>query len=153
MNNLINPWQFLGIDTTPASYKKPVDSVIEEILQNLRHLLNTRQRYVAPVDSINTKSSILAAYGLPDLSQFNPESEKQRHSLCQALQACIAQHEPRLQQIQIELPASTAEGSFELNFKISGLLLLPKPPRFVQLESMLNLNQQRFELSNEGVRL
>lgn len=150
MNNYANPWQSLGINTKIDTSTHHVGSIIQEILQNLRFLLNTRQRHLAGLEQEQAKSRTLS-FGLADLSQFNPESEKQRRSLCEALQICISQHEPRLKQVQIDWLDPTNQFPFELHFRINGLLQLPKPPRFIQLESVLNLEQQRFEISDEGL--
>lgn len=81
--------------------QQSLQQVLQQIQIDLSKLLNhKRSHIIAQYNHIHVQDSILA-YGLPDLSHYNPNSERDRSALKQLLQQTIENFEPRLNNISV----------------------------------------------------
>lgn len=108
--------------------------------QDLQQLLNTRRPYLPAAQNFS-----LADYGLPDLSQFNPNAERDCEALRQAIQATIHQFEPRLQDVSVSLLETEDNEPFKISLKITGHLAIPSQP-YIEFISALNPATHQLQL-------
>lgn len=143
MNNFDDSWQLLGVNSMPLTQSQELS--IDNIVYHLKQALNSRRRF-----NVNVTSHVLN-YGLPDLLNFNPQSESECQNFRQVLQNYISYQEPRLRQIEVELLPAQKEAPFKLHFRVIAFLKDFKPEQLIKLESVLNFENLKFNLRQETV--
>lgn len=77
--------------------------MLEIIRRDLEELLNTRQSISGMDPRYSRVLKSIIAYGLPDLTSFNAVTPDQRQDIARKLEEIIAQFEPRLRNIRVQL--------------------------------------------------
>jgi type VI secretion system protein ImpF len=105
-----------------------LQQMLEMIRRDLEDLLNTRQSTADIPAGLKRVHKSMATYGLPDLTTFNVTTPQQREEMVQTLERIIAEHEPRLKDIRIQL-SDLAEGKRPaIRCRIEGRLALDPAP-------------------------
>ena len=95
----------------------------------MQNLLNT---HAAPPpkgnDEYDVYSDVLESsllnYGIPDFSQFNPESDSDRKKLKIIIENLIAKFEPRLHKVNVEVLKNSDPLDFRVRFHIDAVLIV-----------------------------
>lgn len=152
------------------SARASVSWLKEAIIRDLERLLNTRQIVAglppelqaenrAPVNSATLKRIApelqevrhsVAAYGLPELSQFDQQSaDKQEELIAAALQHTIQLFEPRLNPHQLRVTPKKREDKQTIGFAITAVLQLDPAPPEITFDTVLHLQTGRFEVERK----
>ncbi|WP_305824616.1 type VI secretion system baseplate subunit TssE [Massilia brevitalea] len=100
----------LDNDDTPASgnrrdmHARAMDEAMRSITRDLQALLNTRSA-ISPAALVpyNEVSGSIVNYGLIDFAGMCMNSDTDQRKICQAVQAAIQRHEPRLHEVAVTL--------------------------------------------------
>ena len=141
-------------DNDPGSAVEPdlhydVDALIASVARDLTDLFNTRRSPPAfPLDAAEAEKSVLA-YGLPDLSNLNPRSERDRVLLLQLMEEAVRTFEPRLTRVRLELTGEEPL-SGHLRFRLDALLKLVPRPVEVTFDTLLHSSSRSFAVAEGG---
>jgi type VI secretion system protein ImpF len=102
--------------------------MLEMIRRDLEDLLNTRQSTADIPEGLKRVRKSMATYGLPDLTTFNVTTPQQREEMVQTLERIIAEHEPRLKDIRIQLSELADGKKAAIRCRIEGRLALDPAP-------------------------
>lgn len=141
-------------DDDPASQVEPDrpydgDALTASVARDLTDLFNTRRSpQELPLEAPEAEKSVLA-YGLPDLTNLNPRSERDRTRLVQLMEEAARTFEPRLTRIRVELASEDALTG-HLRFRLDALLkVLPRPIE-VTFDTLLHSASRSFAVREEA---
>jgi type VI secretion system protein ImpF len=100
--------------------------IIKNVGTDLQNLLNTRSDPVRTKNNedLEALDNSLFKYGIPDFSQFNPESDADRKKLKVIIEKLIAKFEPRLQRVTVEISKNSDPLDFRIRFHIDAILVV-----------------------------
>jgi len=117
--------------------------------RDLEWLLNTRQIIVPIPDYAKELPYSLFAYGLPDLTSFSSQSERDRQELLQMMESSIAKFEPRLLNVVVTLlPAG--EGARGLHFQIEGMMRGDSSPERIVFDTVFDPVNGQYQVGKEN---
>jgi type VI secretion system protein ImpF len=126
-----------------ADFRYGEDALIASVARDLTDLFNTRRSPPQlPLDCPEAEKSVLA-YGLPDLTNLNPRSERDRVLLLQIMEDAVRAFEPRLTRVRLEL-AGEEPLSGHLRFRLDALLKLVPRPIEVTFDTVLQSASRSF---------
>jgi type VI secretion system protein ImpF len=116
-----------------------LDKLLDVVRRDLEDLLNTRQTVTAlPRDLVRLRRSI-HAYGLPDLTSFNPTTPQERQQIAEVLERTLGLYEPRLRDIRATLLATEDQNKQRtLHFRIDARIGVDPAPE-VAFDTVLKL--------------
>ena len=132
-----------------VDFRHDEDALIASVARDLTDLFNTRRSPPQfPLDCSEAEKSVLA-YGLPDLTNLNPRSERDRTRLVQLMEEAARTFEPRLTRIRVELASEDALTG-HLRFRLDALLkVLPRPIE-VSFDTLLHSASRSFAVREEA---
>lgn len=123
------------------------DEIRESVALDLEALLNTRCTVDADLLDVfpRVRESVLA-FGMPDYSSMSLVKPEDRADICRALEMAIGRHEPRLQQVRVELAPESRE-SKRLCFRIQAVLALSELRESINFNAMLHPITQQYDVA------
>jgi type VI secretion system protein ImpF len=101
------------------------NNIINNVSQDIQSLLNTRAAPKPKNDeNLEELESSLFSYGIPDFSQFNPESDTDRKKLKLIIENLIAKFEPRLYKVNVQVLKNNDPLDFKIRFHIDAILIV-----------------------------
>jgi type VI secretion system protein ImpF len=107
--------------------------------RDLEWLLNARQPVVPPPQGAGELEKSVYCFGLPDISSRNLSSVRNRADLARAMEALIANFEPRIMGVKVSLAPGAAGPVPQLRFSIEGLLAMDPMPEHVSFDTILDV--------------
>ena len=133
----------------PLSRSKSLQMLKAALRRDLEWLLNTRRPLDADERELNGLAGTLFEYGLPDITSLSMRSSRDQNRLLRAIEAAIAQYEPRLESVRVSLQ-SIADSTRSLHFMIEGLLRVDPAPEHIYFDTVLEPNTGEYEVKGEG---
>jgi len=126
-----------------------VDRLTRAVRRDLEDLLNTHQAIPHLGIEFPRLAESVVGYGVPDPSEFPLETPAGRRRFAVALSEVIRRHEPRLNDVRIEVVSGDSGQQRELDFRVIGRLAVEPAPRVV-FESKLHVPTGQFSISGDG---
>jgi type VI secretion system protein ImpF len=127
-----------------------LEQVKDSVAADVEALLNTRcavrEHELAPYRY--AKQSILR-FGLDDFSARSLASVADRDYICRAIERAIADQEPRLTSVRVDIDANESAGQ-QLRFSIRALLQLHPTTEPVNFDAVLQTGTQQYQVSSGG---
>jgi type VI secretion system lysozyme-like protein len=140
---------FQGANRTEAEISKQqsLQKVLEDVQTELGKLLNYKRNHlITEMHGEHIDDSILA-YGLPDLSHYNPNSERDRLEVKHLLQTTIENYETRLQNISIvDEPLTEAAINTSMRFTVHATLVLAEERLSLRFDSVIQPDSDEVRL-------
>ena len=130
----------------PATRAHSLRFFKESLKRDMEWLLNTRQPPIAGIDSFDAASRSVIHYGLIDTSSLSHASLTDHKRIQQAVQECITNFEPRLQNTTVTI----ADGDLkkrQLRFHIEGQIRLDPAPEEILFDTVLDLTSGEYVVS------
>ncbi len=122
------------------------DEIRESVALDLEALLNTRCTVEpALLESFPRVRQSVIAFGMPDYSSMSLVKPEDRADICRSLELAIDRHEPRLQQVRVEL-APESRDSKRLCFRIQAVLALSELRESINFNAMLHPITQHYDV-------
>ncbi|MDE3178869.1 MAG: type VI secretion system baseplate subunit TssE, partial [Acidobacteriota bacterium] len=141
-------WQDEGQKTSvrkTLSRSQSLQKVKDSLRRDLEWLLNTRQTLDAAEYDGKDLLGTLFDYGLPDITSLSTGSSKDQTRLLRSIESAIAQFEPRLLSVKVNL--QPVEGNTRvLHFMIEGMLNTDPAPEHVYFDTVLQVNTGEYEV-------
>lgn len=96
-------WENEGAVSSGMHALLSVESRLKDIERNLTALLNHKRIPAGLLGQQVSSDDPILAYGLPDLTHFNPDSDSDRRQVRQLLQEAIRRFEKRLENVSVIL--------------------------------------------------
>lgn len=131
------------------SKQQSLYNVLQDVQTELGQLLNYKRNYLATdMAGENIADSILT-YGLPDLSHYNPNSERDRLEVKILLQSTIECYESRLKNISI-IEEKTTEDNINTTmcFTVHATLVLAEEQLRLRFDSIIQPDNDEVQLQN-----
>jgi len=117
--------------------------------RDLEWLLNTRQMIVPIPEYAKELPYSLFAYGLPDLTSFSSQSERDQQELLHVMETAIARFEPRLLSVVVTmLPVNDATRA--LRFQIEGLVRGDPAPERIVFDTVFDPVNGEYQVGKEN---
>jgi type VI secretion system protein ImpF len=146
--------RLVGGDGPAATPAADLAAVRAEVCRDLERLLNSRRFHREDeLDAPHLDRSLLA-YGIPELSAFNPDSATDRTRLTRLIQLAIARFEPRLAPlddarpfVDVEYRQSDQDRHLpRIHLRIRARLRLEGLDDSVEFDTELDLGSRAFEI-------
>jgi type VI secretion system protein ImpF len=116
--------------------------------RDLEWLLNTRQRITPVPEWCKELPNSVFTYGLPDLTSFTLNSERDQMKLTSLIEMTIETFEPRLKNILV-LVVPVAQSTRMLKFQIEALLRVEPAPERILFDTTLDLSCMEYRVEGE----
>ena len=128
------------------------DDYKRRLVHDLSELFNTRRSPPWLDGDYPQVERSLLAYGLPDLTNFNPRNPEDRQNLVRAMERAVRQFEPRLARARIELIEAEGEDATgrDLRFRLDAILRLHPRPVAVSFDTVLQSVTNKFDVREGG---
>jgi type VI secretion system protein ImpF len=132
----------------PSSRMQSMRQLRDGLRRDLEWLMNTRQTPDPAGEEYKELRQSIYNYGLPDLGSFSATSTADQVRLRRALEAAIADFEPRIMGVRVGM--ETVAGAVRsLRFQIQGLLRVDPSPVPVSFDTVLELPAGEYEVRGE----
>lgn len=134
----------------PDEAERPMLSLDElklTVARDVEALLNTRRGLTADdVQGLANVRRSVAAFGLDDFASRSMASTDDQAFVCRSLERAIADHEPRLRNVRVELnPREAAKQS--LKFSIRAMLQVHPLQAAVNFDAVLQTSTQQYAVA------
>ena len=119
--------------------------------RDLELLLNTRQTWAEPlIKGPETINSIMS-FGIPDVMGQRLRTIDDRKNFANDLKNIILRHDPRFENLRVEMASSSQAAERILHFRISARVRIGKSPRRVVFDTTIEpaTGNARVELTDE----
>ncbi len=89
------------------------------------------------------------ATALPDVSNLNANSTRDRNRLLRMLESTVSAFEPRLSGVKVSVVDSGSNSGRQLRFQIEGLLLMDPAPELISFDTVLQLSSGEYQIKGE----
>jgi type VI secretion system protein ImpF len=141
------------IDASPGAAGealKPMltlDQLKDTVARDVESLLNTRRGIgTQQLQGLVQVQRSVAAFGLDDFAARSMASTEDQAFVCQALERAIADHEPRLRSVRVELGRRDAS-TRRLKFSIKAMLLVHPMQEPVNFDAVLQTGTQHYAVT------
>jgi type VI secretion system protein ImpF len=117
--------------------------------RDLEWLLNTRRIIVPVPEYAKELPYSLFVYGLPDLTSFSSQSERDQQELLQIMESAIGIFEPRLLSVVVTMMPIT-ETTRVLRFQIEGLVRGDPAPERVVFDTVFDPVNGQYQVGQEN---
>ena len=125
------------------------DQMLASVLRDLEDMLNTRPSYEGPANEFPEVQRSIVSYGLQDLGQFSTGMADQSTLVGQALEAAIANYEPRLRDVRAKLIEGGDSKNRTVRFRIDAKLNMHPSPE-VSFETVGDLATGHYMVQAAG---
>lgn len=130
--------------TTP---RLGVEQVKESVARDIETLLNARPGFeAADLAGQPLAARSLLTFGLTDIASLSVASDRDRHRITEAIRRALADHEPRLTQVEVTVHDSAEVGG-GLRFAIRAKLRLTPSTEPVAFDAVLHPGSHRYAVS------
>jgi type VI secretion system protein ImpF len=133
----------------PMSRSQSLRVMKEGLRRDLEGLLNTRRSLDAEGRNESDVRGTLLDFGLPDITSLSMSSVRDQDRLLRAIEAAVAQYEPRLLSVHVSLK-SVSDTTRSLHLMIEGLLRVDPAPEHIYFDTVLKPNTGECEVKGEG---
>ncbi len=138
-----------GVETPPTRAQS-VRTLKSGLRRDLEWLLNTRRTPDAAGDEYRETSKSLFNYGLPDITSFNWENDRDRSRLARFIEDVVHTYEPRISRLRV-VPLEADSGSRHvLRFQIEGMLEMDPAPEHVSFDTVLQLTSGEYQVKGDS---
>jgi type VI secretion system protein ImpF len=132
----------------PLSRSQSMRLLREGLRRDLEWLLNTRRTPEEAGEEYPEVRRSVYNFGLPDLGSFSARNTQDQIRLRRALEAAIADFEPRLlaTRVVMETVGASLKG---VRFQIQGLLRIDPSPEHISFDTVLELPVGEFEVRGD----
>lgn len=130
----------------PATRTQSLRMLRESLKRDMEWLLNTRRSVIDGSEQFEAVNRSVIQYGLIDTSSLSLSSTNDHKRLQQAVQQCIDDFEPRLQNTQVTLEADDLKRR-KLRFRIEGQIRLDPAPEEITFDTVLDLTSGEYSVS------
>jgi len=141
------------IDNEPGLSHEPVQErslslwhIKAEIARDLENLLNTKRQIVSLPSAYRQVNNSIFMYGLRDYTAMNPGSIPVKQQLRQDIERAIAQFEPRLRNVTVQLEMSNQKER-NLRFRITALLVVEPMAEPVTFDTYFDVSRSEYRIS------
>ena len=131
----------------PPSRFQAIRLYKEAVARDLESLLNTRATpWEAGPEHPELRNSVYS-YGLPDFSGLSMRSGTHRSRLVKRIQQAIQDHEPRLGNVVVDIPADGEDpDKLQLRFVVNALLKMDPAPEPVAFDTVLEISRGEYQV-------
>ncbi|WP_425615135.1 type VI secretion system baseplate subunit TssE [Anatilimnocola sp. NA78] len=115
------------------------------VLRDVQSLLNTRQTFTEDIDEESELRKSLVTFGLPDISNVNPDNLQQRASIRASVEEAIRQFEPRLTSIRVR-EQGYAGADRSLRLTVDAVLKVEPNPVPVQFDTVIESGTSQWKV-------
>lgn len=133
----------------PQTRAQSVRQLKAALRRDLEWLLNTRQIPGGVPEAFPGLDGSLYGYGLPDVSNLNANSTRDRNRLLRMLESTVSAFEPRLSGVRVSVVDSGSNSGRQLRFQIEGLLLMDPAPELISFDTVLQLSSGEYQIKGE----
>jgi type VI secretion system protein ImpF len=137
--------RLLTVDDWPVTRTQSIRYFREALKRDLEWLLNTRQSPIPEIDAYPLARNSMLNFGLPDISAMGLSSASDHRRLRQALEQCLKNFEPRLQNVEITIEGADAQDR-RLRFHIQGQMQLDPAPEEISFDTVLELTSGEYKV-------
>jgi len=130
--------RLIQVERHPTTYAASVRALKESIRRDMEDLLNTRRSSAQVFAGYPLARASVVNYGLDDLSAFKLASGDGGMQAQRAVERCLAEYEPRLRDVHVEILRSEAT-SREIRLHIKATIPIEPNAETVTFDSMLDL--------------
>lgn len=141
------------MDNDPGLSREPVQErsvsiwhIKAEIIRDLENLLNTKRQIVSLPTIYKQVNNSVFMYGLRDYTAMNPGSISVKQQLRQDIERAIAQFEPRLTNITVQLEMSNQKER-NIRFRITALLVVDPMAEPVTFDTYFDMSRNEYRIS------
>ena len=135
---------------SPGDALKPMltlDQLKDSVARDLESLLNTRRGFSAEeLQGFGQVKRSVACFGLDDFSAKTLASTDDQAFICRALERAIADHEPRLRSVRVDL-ARRDGPTHRLRFAIRAMLRVHPMQEPVNFDAVLQAGTQHYAVT------
>jgi type VI secretion system protein ImpF len=148
--------KLLGVDIDSqgrgTTSRMTVEQVKESVARDIETLLNARPGFEpAQLTDFPQASKSLLTYGLTDIASLSMASDRDRQRINESIRLALANHEPRLVQVEVTVHRTTAVGG-GLRFSIRARLRLTPSTEPVAFDAVLHPGSLRYAVSRSRPR-
>jgi type VI secretion system protein ImpF len=133
----------------PQTRAQSVRQLKAALRRDLEWLLNTRQIPGGIPEAFPGLEGSLYGYGLPDVSNLNANSSRDRTRLLRMLENTVSAFEPRLSGVRVSVVDSGSNNGRQLRFQIEGLLLMDPSPELISFDTVLQLSSGEYQIKGD----
>jgi type VI secretion system protein ImpF len=131
----------------PPSRFQAVRMYKEAVARDLESLLNSRANPWEPGPEHPELRNSMYTYGLPDFSGLSVRAADHRQRLVKRIQQAIQEHEPRLNNVIVDIPSENdTPGRLHLRFTVTALLKMDPAPEQVAFDTVLELSRGEYQV-------
>jgi type VI secretion system lysozyme-like protein len=124
-----------------------VDELRRDVCRSLETLLNTRRGYELESPDLKQLAESAYRFGIPDFTEIGWGGNDQLRRFCQRVELAVAQFEPRLTGVRVELYDEAAQHRDRiLRFRIRARLQIRPRPQEVVYDSVVDPTTYEFEV-------
>ena len=142
------------IDAAPLARTEPtrpalsLDQLKDSVARDVESLLNARHGSARDtLDRFTNVRHSIAAFGLDDFAAMSMASINDRAAICRSIERAIADHEPRLRTIRVELDRRDT-ATQKLRFSIRALLVVHPLQEPVNFDAVLQTTTQSYAVQS-----
>jgi type VI secretion system protein ImpF len=137
--------RLISVEDWPTTRAQSLRYFKEALKRDLSWLLNSRQSPIAELSSYPLSQGSMINFGLPDISAMGLSSASDHRRLRQALQLCLRNYEPRLQNLEISIDSADTQDR-RLRFHIQGQMRLDPAPEEITFDTVLELTSGEYKV-------
>jgi type VI secretion system protein ImpF len=129
-----------------------LEQIKDSVARDIENLLNARTAYDANElsDFPQARRSLLT-FGLADITAMNVASDRDRARIIESIRRALADHEPRLTQVEVRVRSSPVVGA-GLCFSIRAKLVLNPAAEPVAFDATLQPGSNRYAVARSTAR-
>lgn len=135
-----------------ARRRLSLEQMKDAVARDLESLLNTR--IVADPewqDAFPLSAASVSGFGLADFAGLSLANVHDRERICRSIKRAIAQHEPRLREVKVDLELSRKAVN-ALYFSINAVMVVRPTQEPVSFDALLQPSTLRYSIHRQRVR-
>jgi type VI secretion system protein ImpF len=134
------------VEDWPATRAQSLRLLRESMKRDMEWLLNTRRSVIAGIHEYEAVNRSVLQFGLIDTSSLSLSSTIDHKRLQMALQQCIDDFEPRLQNTRVTIETDDLKRR-QLRFHIEGQIRLDPAPEEITFDTVLDLSSGEYSVT------
>ncbi len=133
-------------DDWPSTRAHSLRMLRDGLKRDMEWLLNTRRSLIDGVEHYPQVNRSVLQYGLMDTSSLSLASTKDHTRLQMAVQRCIEEFEPRLQNVRVAIEQEDLKRR-QLRFHIEGQIRMDPAPEEISFDTVLDLTSGEYSVN------
>lgn len=130
----------------PTTRAQSLRMLREGLKRDMEWLLNTRRALMPGLETYPQAYRSVLQYGLIDTSSLSQSSAADHTRLQKAVQRCIEEFEPRLQNVRVALGQDDLKRR-QLRFHIEGQIRMDPAPEEISFDTVLDLTSGEYQVN------